>query len=182
MPASHEIETKVLDIDAKAVLKKLKSLGAKKIAETRLAVTWYRIKGVKAGEDPWFLRIRSNSEGVNEVTWKARSDILGIARKHKEINFKIDEPEKISDLFEELGLEKYAFQEKDRASFILKDWQFDLDQYPKMPAFLEIEGKSEKHVKEAMKLLGLEKNRTWAKGERTLIQDVYGLDWYKMKF
>ena len=51
-----------------------------------------------------------------------------------------------------------------------------------MPPFLEIEGKSEEHVKEAMALLGLEKNRTWAKGERILIQEVYGLDWYNMRF
>ncbi|MEK7062419.1 MAG: hypothetical protein AAB946_00120, partial [Patescibacteria group bacterium] len=58
------------------------------------------------------------------------------------------------DLFEKIGLEKYARQEKDRTSFVYKDWQFDIDQYPNMPAFLEIEGNSEEHVKEAIKLLG----------------------------
>ncbi|MDO8482575.1 MAG: CYTH domain-containing protein [bacterium] len=179
---AHEIETKVLDIDARTIIKKLTALGARKISETRLAVTWYRPRGVKEGEDPWFLRIRSNSEGVHEVTWKAKSDILGTVRKHKEINFKIPEPEKLADLFEELGLETYAHQEKDRTSFVLKDWQFDLDQYPKMPAFLEIEGKSEEHVKEAMELLDVSKNKTWAKGERILIQETYGLDWYDMRF
>jgi hypothetical protein len=51
-----------------------------------------------------------------------------------------------------------------------------------MPAFLEIEGKSEDEVKEAVALLGLENNRTWAEGERILIQKVYGLDWYDMRF
>lgn len=179
---AHEIETKVLDINVKKVLSTLKSLGAKKISKTRLAVTWFRIKGVKEGEDPWFLRIRTNSQGVNEVTWKAKSQILGTARKHKEINFNLEEPEKLADLFEELGLEKYAYQEKDRTTFTLKGWQFDLDQYPKMPAFIEIEGKSEKHVNDAIKLLGLSGNPTWAKGERILIQDTYGLDWYQMRF
>lgn len=179
---AHEIETKVLDIDAEKIKETLLSLGAEKTIETRLIVDWYRIKGVKEGEDPWFLRIRSNSDGVHEVTWKAKSDILGTARKHKEINFNIQEPEKLSDLFEELDLEKYAHQEKDRISFKYKDWRFDIDQYPKMPAYLEIEGNSEEHVKEAMKLLGLENNKTWAKGERILIQDTYSLDWYQMKF
>ncbi len=179
---AHEIETKVLDIDANLLKEKLISFGAKKKQETRLIVDWYRIKGIKEGEDPWFLRIRSNSEGKHEVTWKAKSDILGIARKHKEINFIISEPEKLADLFEELGLEKYAHQEKDRISFILKDWQFDIDQYPKMPAYLEIEGKSEESIKEAISLLNLDSNKTWAKGERILIQDTYGLDWYNMRF
>ena len=179
---AHEIETKVLDINSEDIKSKLEKLGATKIQETRLIVDWYRIKGIKEGDDPWFLRIRSNSEGKHEVTWKAKSDILGTVRKHKEINFLVTEPEKMSDLFEELGLEKYAHQEKDRISYTHKEWQFDLDQYPKMPAYLEIEGTSEDHVKEAMKVLGIENNKTWVKGERILIQDTYGLDWYQMSF
>lgn len=179
---AHEIETKVLDIDSDGIKNILEKLWAEKTQETRLVVDWYRPVGTKEGEDPWFLRIRSNSEGKHEVTWKAKSQVIGVARKHKEINFFIDQPEKLSDLFEELGLEKYAHQEKDRVTFTLKDWQFDLDQYPKMPAYLEIEGRSEEHVKEAIVLLKLEKNPTWAKGERILIQDTYELDWYDMRF
>src|SRR3989338_9191381 len=178
---AHEIETKVLDIDSEEIKKRLLSLGAKKIQDTRLVVDWYRPKGIKEGEDPWFLRIRSYSGKKHEVTWKAKSDILGTARKHKEINFDIAEPEKLADFFEEIGLEKYAHQEKDRVSFVYQNWQFDLDQYPSMPAFLEIEGYSEEHIKEAIGLLGLENNKTWANGERILIQDVYNLDWYNMK-
>lgn len=88
----------------------------------------------------------------------------------------------MSDLFESIGLEKYAHQEKDRTSFTLKHWSFEIDDYPGMPPFLEIEGSSEDHVNEAIKLLGLEKNRTWAEGERKLIQNVYNLDWYGMRF
>src|SRR3989344_200313 len=179
---AHEIETKVLDINKEDVGKKLLGLGAEKIQETKLKVDWYGVKDRKEGEEDWFLRIRSYSDGKNEVTWKAKSDILGTARKHKEINFDITEPEKLADLFEELGLEEYAHQEKDRTSFTYKNWQFDIDQYPKMPAFLEIEGNNEENVKEGIKLLGLEKNTTWAKGERILIQDTYNLDWYDMKF
>lgn len=179
---THEIETKVLDIDPAEIVRKLRKLGAKKIADTRLSVAWFRIAGTKEGADPWFLRIRSNSEGVHEVTWKARSDILGTARKHKEINFTITEPERLADLFSELGLERYAFQEKDRVSFALQKWRFDIDRYPNCPAFVEIEGESEAHVRKAMALLGVSDNRTWAKGERILIQEVYGVDWYDMRF
>ncbi len=179
---AHEIETKVLDIDADMVMSSLEKLGATKTQQTRLVVDWYRLKGVKEGDDPWFLRIRSYSNGVHEVTWKAKSDILGTARKHKEINFTTTDPEKLSDLFQEIGLEKYAHQEKDRTSFALKDWSFDIDQYPGMPAYLEIEGTSEVYVKEGISMLGLEKNKTWAKGERILIQDTYGLNWYDMRF
>lgn len=179
---SHEIEIKVLDIDKDKVLNKIIALGAQKIQETRLSVDWYRPKGVQEGEDPWFLRIRSNSQGKYEVTWKARSDITGVARRHKEINFFSEHPRELEDLFEEIGLEKYAHQEKDRVSFTYKDFSFDIDTYPHMPPYLEIEGTSEQYIKDAMTMLALENNKTWAEGERTLIQNVYGLDWYSMQF
>jgi adenylate cyclase class 2 len=179
---SHEIETKVLDIHAEKIKSLLLSLGAVQTQDGRLAVDWFRKTGVKEGQDEWFLRIRSNSRGGHEVTWKAKSTIQGTTRKHKEINFPISKPEELADLFQEIGLEKYAHQEKDRTSFSYKDWMFDIDQYPGMPAFLEIEGESEEHVKEAMGLLGIENNPTWANGERILIQETYKLDWYDMKF
>lgn len=178
----QEIETKVLDINKDEIIKKIITLGAQKIQETRLKVDWYQVKGTKEGVADWFLRIRSNSEGKHEVTWKAKSHVLGIAKIQKEINFLVEEPEKMADLFEEIGLEKYAHQEKDRTSFKYEKWQFDIDQYPGMPAFLEIESDSEESIKEALKMLSLENNKTWAKGERILIQEVYGLDWYNMRF
>ena len=179
---AHEIETKVLDIDSRAVQARLRKLGAKKIRKTRLIVDWYRLVGTKEGRDEWYLRIRSYDGKTHEVTWEAKSKILGAARKHKEINFIVTEPEKLADLFKSIGLEKYAHQEKDRTSYTLKEWAIEIDDYPGMPPFLEIEGSSEQHVNECIKLLGLEKNRTWAEGERTLIQNIYKLDWYSMKF
>src|SRR3989338_9323657 len=99
---THEIETKVLGIEKDEIIKKIISVGGSKIGETRLVVDWYRPKGIKEGEDPWFLRIRSNSEGKHEVTWKAKSETVGIARKHKEINLLIQESEKLTAIFEEI--------------------------------------------------------------------------------
>src|SRR3990167_7315544 len=177
---THEIETKVLAVDKEEIIKKIISVGGKKTGETRLKVDWYHPKGTKEGKDLWFLRIRSNSEGKHEVTWKAKSETLGIARKHKEINLLVEDAEKLGKIFEEIGLEKYAHQEKDRTSLTLKNCPLEIDEYPGMPAFLEIEGDSEESIKEIIKLLDLEKNRTWEKGERILIQEVYGLDWYQM--
>ena len=178
----HEIETKVLDVDVTDVRERLSKLKAEKTGETRLVVDWYRLKGVIEGEDPWFLRIRSNSEGKHEVTWKADPKVLGISRTCKEINFIVNDPIAVGDFFSRIGLEHYAHQEKSRVSFSLQDWLIEIDTYPKMPPFLEIEGASEQHVRKALELLGLSANRTWAEGERTLIQQEFGLDWYDMRF
>ena len=177
-----EIETKVLGVDKKKLEDNLIRLGAEKIIETRLAVDWYKNPSDISGKEPWFLRVRSYTDGKHEVTWKARSEVIGSSRKHKEINFNVSDAAAVADLFFELGLVPYAHQEKDRVSWRLKDWRFDLDTYPNMPSYLEIEGNSEDHIIEAVKLLGLEGNKRSPEGERILIETEYKLDWYNMKF
>jgi adenylate cyclase class 2 len=179
----QEIETKILDVDVQDIKKKLNSLGAQEIQNTRLIVDWYGPKGLTHdGDDLWFLRVRTYSNGKHEVTWKGKSDILGASRKHKEINFTISDPIQIGYFFEELDLEKYGHQEKDRISWTLNDYQFDLDQYPGMSAYLEIEGESEAHIQEAIKLLDLASHKNSSDGERALIKKEYGLDWFNMRF
>lgn len=180
----HEIETKILEVDIKETGEKLRNLGAKEIQNTRLTVDWYGPKGLTHdGDDPWYLRIRAYSSSEKcEVTWKAKSELMGVSRKHKEINFTVSDPLQMEDLLKELNLEKYAHQEKDRISWILNNVQFDLDTYPKMPSFLEIEAQSEKDINEMIKKLNLNKNKTWNDGERTLIKEKYKLDWFDMRF
>ena len=179
---AHEVETKVLDVQKDRVVQALAKLKAKQLFGGRLTVDWFRTAGSKEGENPWYLRIRSYSDGRSEATWKGKSEKLGASRKHREINLNLAEPEQLAAMFEEIGLEKYAHQEKDRTSWKLKGWQFDLDAYPGMPPYLEIEGTSEEHVQEALKLLSLQGHKNSAEGERVLIQTEYGLDWYDMRF
>jgi len=179
----HEIETKILEVDKDKIKKALKSLGAKEIQNTRLVVDWYCPMGAhKAEKHPWYLRIRTTSDGKNEVSWKSLPKITGNTRHSKEVNVNVSDGALTKALFENIGLENYAHQEKDRVSFALKDWNFDLDQYPGMPAYLEIEGKSHEHVQEAIKLLNLEGHRSVGEGERLLIEKEYGLNWCDMRF
>ncbi|MCX6796882.1 MAG: CYTH domain-containing protein [Candidatus Doudnabacteria bacterium] len=178
----HEIEVKILNIDSDGIVKALESIGARKIQDTKLMVQWFRKDGFKEDQDPWFLRIRLNSEGKTEVTWKSRPEKVGIAKKVREINFAADDPGILANFFEAIGLVKYAYQEKFRKSWDYKDWRFDLDQYPNMPAYLEIEGRDEEHIKEAIGLLNLGNHQTSAEGERVLIQKEYNLNWHDMRF
>ncbi len=179
---NHEVETKILNVNRDVLAERFLVLGAEKILATRLTVDWFRPEGVKEGEEDWFLRIRTSSEGATEVTWKGKSEKLGASRRHKEINVKVPDHETMAALFEAIGLARYAHQEKDRTSWRLKDWRFDLDQYPGMPAYLEIEGTDEAHIQEAISLLNLRAHEACSEGERILIQTKYGLDWYAMKF
>lgn len=179
----QEIETKVLEVEKELIEKKLIALGAKEIQNTQLVVDWYGPKGLTHdGDDPWFLRIRTYSNGKSEVTLKTIVGVLGVSRECKEVNFIVSDPQQAGYLLEDLNLEKYAHQEKKRVSWKLDNMQFDLDKYPEMPSYLEIEAGSEKEITDMIKKLNLEKNMTWNDGERTLIKGKYNLDWFNMRF
>ena len=179
----NEVETKVLDIDEAALRAKLAQLGAKEVADGRLIVDWYGVRDVSAEDQPWRLRIRTG-HGKNEVTWKGKATSIpgALTRTVEELQTTVFDAAVLGAIFEKLGLERSAHQEKDRTSFIYKEWRFDIDRYPGIPAFVEIEGSSEEHIAEAMQLLDLVGHRTWTTGERRLIEQVYGKVWHQMHF
>jgi adenylate cyclase class 2 len=178
----HEIETKVLEVDTKSLIKNLEALGAEKIQEVMLTVDWFSAPGFDKDHQPWFLRVRSYSTGKIEVTWKGKHEIEGLARKVREVNVFVDNHENTKTLFKAIGLVCYAHQEKKRISWKLGNVQFDLDTYPKMPAYLEIEAPGEKEISEMIKKLNLSEHQTWNDGEKTLIEGKYKINWCDMRF
>jgi len=178
----HEIEIKLLDIDEKKLVQKLEELGAEKTQEVMLKVDWFSLPGIDKNNQPWFLRVRSYSTGKIEITWKGKHDNLGQARQVQEINLKVEDHDKTKMLFEAIGLEAYAHQEKKRISWKLDKAQFDLDTYPKMNPYLEIEAGSEEEINSLIQKLDLEGKETWNDGERTLIEGKYNLNWSDMRF
>lgn len=178
----HEIETKILEVNPGDIAEKLSILGAEKIQEVLLKVDWFSFPENSIDKQPWFLRIRSYSTGKVEVTWKGDLEVLGTSRKVREINIKVEDHEKMKTLFEVMGLVCYAHQEKKRISWKLGDMQFDLDTYPNMPAYLEIEAGSEEEINQIIKKLNLSEYQTWNDGERTLIEGKYKLNWSDMSF
>jgi adenylate cyclase class 2 len=178
----HEIETKVLEVNGDEIAEKLKSLGAKEVQNTRLTVDWYSNKETTSDNHPWYLRVRKTTDGKSEISWKSLPTIVGNTRQSKEVNLNISDFENGKHFLEAIGLVNYAHQEKDRHSFTFKDWNFDIDTYPKMPTYLEIEGKSVEHIKEAMDLLSLQNYESISEGERKLIEQKYKLNWSDMRF
>jgi len=178
----YEIETKILEVDVNKIKEKLLSVGAIQTQNTRLTVDWYCLKEVQDRTHPWYLRVRKTSDGKSEISWKSLEKFVGNTRQSEEINIDISDFERGKAILEAVGLVNYAHQEKDRMSYKYKDWNFDLDQYPGMPAYLEIEGNSEEHVGEAIKLLDLEDHQALSEGETKLIREKYKLDWNDMRF
>lgn len=178
----QEIETKILEVDLDEISKSIEALGAKKIQEVLLKVDWFSFPENPPDKQPWYLRVRSYDDVKVEMTWKGPYKVIGNTHQGQEINIIVDSHEQTKILLESIGLVSYAHQEKKRISWKLGDVQFDLDTYPNMPSFLEIEVKKVEDIDEMIKKLNLEKHQTWNDGERTLIEGKYALNWSDMRF
>ena len=100
----HEIEAKILEVDTESVKSTLVGLGAREIQNIRLTVDWYGPKNLShAGDDPWYLRVRTTSEGKSEVSWKSLPKITGNTRHSDEINFNVSDPQSVEKLLEAMN-------------------------------------------------------------------------------
>ena len=146
---NKEIEVKILEIDQEKIIDKLRSLGAKKIFEGEVEATFLKNDHLDKNHT---LRVRKVGEKV-ELCFKGKSE---------ESKFKIkEELEVITDnylqtikIFDRLGFKESFHIKKRRESYHLGKVKFEIDTYPGIPTFLEIEAPSEEEVEEAVKKLG----------------------------
>lgn len=177
-----EIETKILEVNPGEIAQRLDKIGAKKTEDTLLSVDWLRFADSAPNQQDWYLRIRSYKEKKVEITWKGKSHVHGVSRSHPEINLLVENHGQARALFEAIGMIVYAHQEKYRTSWDLDGVHFDLDTYPNMPSYLEIEADSDETIQKMIQTLGLSSHRISAEGERVLIENEYGLNWNEMHF
>ena len=67
------------------------------------------------------------------------------------------------EIIERLGLKIIKDREKRRISFILKDVHFEIDKYPEIPAYLEIEAQNKGDIKKLVEELGYSMKDTTSK-------------------
>ena len=84
--------------------------------------------------------------------------------------------EKIEEYLEELGYKAHTYQENRRTRYVLNDVEFDIDSWPYIPTYLEIEGKSEESVKEMIKLLEIDEDKITSLDVQGVFKEFYNID------
>ncbi len=110
----------------------------------------------RAGAPTWVsqdkrLRLRKEGE-VLTMSYKnqAKHTIDGTI----EIEFGIDDLKKAEAFLEVLGYPAYRHQEKFRHTFELQGVVFDIDTWPRIPTYVELEGNSEESIRKMAELVG----------------------------
>lgn len=177
--SKEEIEVVFLDINKEEIEEKLKSIGAKKTKDIFYHITAFDYPDYRLNKDNSWVRLRDDGEKT-KLTFKKR---LGVTSQDGSTNDEgMEEVEVTVDSFEEtkLFLHKVGFiekheVEKKRARWELGDIVFDIDEWPSIPTFLEIEADSWEDVDKGTELLGLnKKDRKICSANQVYM--MYGID------
>lgn len=140
-----EFEIKVLDVDVAATTKLLVNFGFKKHPAQNFRRYIYPITG---STNSW-LRLRTNGSKTTLTVKEYDSDsIAGV----KELEIVVPDFENTHKLLQKLGHKNTNYQENIRTVFVSSKYEAEIsiDEWPLIPAYLEIEAKDEKTVNELL--------------------------------
>jgi adenylate cyclase class 2 len=167
-----EIEAKFLHMNHDEVRKVLQGIGAERMQPMRLMrrnnfdFPDHRLQKQRNG----WVRVRNEGDKIT-VSYKE----LGERTIHgmKEVCVTVDNYEAATQLLEALGLTSNAYQETRRESWQLGDVQIELDEWPWLDPFIEIEGPSEQAVRDAAKKMSLDYTSATFGSVEAIYQDEY---------
>lgn len=160
-----EIEVKILEINKDEVIQKLVQLGAQKTFDGELINIYLDFENNFLKDNEKAFRLRKQGE-KNILNFKKRKSNDGAKISH-EIEVEVESDDVILEILKNLGVVEKARDTKERTSFSIGQIHFDIDTYPEIPTFLEIEGHTKKEVLEWVEKLGfsLDQVKTWGRGE-----------------
>lgn len=139
MPA--EYEAKVLDIDPVKVAELIQSRGGRRIRHTTLLRR--NVYDIARGDESRWIRLRSIGSQATLTVKEIEHD--GIDGTH-EVEVGVDDFEATNDLLGRLGFTPKSYQESRRTSFELEGARLEIDEWPLIPPYLEIEADSREEV------------------------------------
>ena len=178
----QEIEVRFLEINKDDLAARLNKLGAIDHGEDLLEERIIFDKDLLWQRAAKFMRIRTKG-GKTTLAYKNRENPHEpSAHGTEEIEFEVSDPELAQALLSRLGYEPFRYQQKKRHSFTFGDVSVDIDTWPKVPTYVELEGNSEDDLKAAAKELGLDWTNVEFRDPKLVIEQVYGIPVGQMKW
>ena len=170
-----EYEIRVLEIEKESIVKKLEDFGAVKIGEYNQKRYVYDLKPVQ--KNKW-IRLRTNGVETT-LTYKniERNTIDGT----KEVELKVDSFETTNEFLNKIGFVARNYQENKRTRYILDNVEIDIDTWPMIPTYLEIEANSKEEVNNMVKKLRLNNFKITALNCDDIYRKIYNIDILKIK-
>lgn len=102
-----------------------------------------------------WIRIRTSNLITNLTVKHILADKEGTnLQQMKEIEIEVPSKEKANEFLEAIGLSHKCYLEKKRTTYSLKNHLIEIDTWPKIPTFFELEGENDKDIEQILNLLG----------------------------
>ncbi len=155
---NQEYEVKFLEIDPVNIEEELIRIGAEKKFDRIYRRRVFDYPDMRLNEMGAWLRLRDEGDKIT-FTYKQRMGMLenrGNDLGMKEIEVEVSDFDKTAELVLALGFVEKFYEENRRIRYVLGEIEFDIDFWPLLKPYLEIEAKSQEEVEKGIKLLGLD--------------------------
>lgn len=170
-----EYEVRVLEIDKDELIRKLESLNATKVGEFNQKRYVYDTIPKENGK---WIRLRTNGKETTLTFKDVTSDKIDGT---KEVEIEVSDLELTNEFLNKIGFFSKAYQENNRIRYILDDVELDIDSWPLIPTYLEIEGKDENSVLDMIEKLELDKSKVTSLDVQSVYEKFYNIDISKIK-
>ncbi|MES2315638.1 MAG: CYTH domain-containing protein [Patescibacteria group bacterium] len=156
----EEFEIKFLEVDVPELEKKLLEIGAKKIGEYNYRRVLMDYPDLRMENKHSWLRLRTNGEETT-LSYKERIGIkengqVGSDDGMKEIEISVDDYDKTFELLKSIGLIIKREEENKRLRYTKGDAVFDIDLWPQIPPYVEVESTTLENAKKAAREAGFD--------------------------
>lgn len=112
------------------------------------------ISKFRNNENKWIRLRTSNNKTTLTVKHILAPQKETMLQQMKETEMIVPSREQANDFLEAIGLSHKGYLEKKRTTYILKGHLIEIDTWPKIPTYFELEGKNENDIEEILQLLG----------------------------
>lgn len=184
----EEAEVKFLDIDPEVIQRKLSEIGARKTGEYFYRRQVFDYPGFPLDKKAAWVRLRDEGDKVM-LTFKQR---LGVTSHDgstsdegmKEIELQVSDFKKTDEFLRSIGMIHKFYQENRRIRWMKDDIEFDIDTWPKLEPYLEIEAPTWEKVDTAIAMLSLNpsEKKIFSTHQIYKMNGIYELDYSRMAF
>ena len=165
-----EYEVRVLEINVDEIKQKLKELNANLVEDVFQKRYVYDFNPVEPNK---WIRLRTNG---TTTTLTIKNVLSSNIDGTKEMEIIVSDFDTTNEILNELGYNARGIQENKRIKYDLNGVEIDIDTWPGIPTYLEIEGSSEDEVYNTLEVLGIPKNKATSLDVQSIYEQIYGFD------
>ena len=178
MTKNTETEIKFLEIDVLSLKTKLSELHAEDLGEDLYREVIFYSKNSDFRKEKKIVRLRRTKNG-NFLTYKEHPKVG--SSTSIEIEITVDNEEKTIAFLEKLGLIAFRIQEKKRHSFLIDSIRVDVDTWPGIPTYVELEGDDEESLIKLSQKLEL-KAEFHREAAGKILEKFYNINIHELRF